>query len=544
MKVKIKEWLKRTIPFLCVAMVLVSMLAVPAKAADTAAEDSTDGWISVMDYNPPEFFNFTLNPSNGYGQIFEYDLPDKMRIYSFDILVYCTNGPVKMAYLKGDEYIALNTIDVGGHYYRCVGNAVGLFRDDIHLAVQSWDGTYRSGSIVSFNITFVPYTLIETTGGFRGFRGSDGEFYEMYQNAPNELLTIHRAYDPDDNWHLQLFSNDWYKFDYLDYVIELHGVDITSISAEHKGQILPFEHSTILNPGTSYYNYPNYTLLVRVDLTGIKRAGTWDGGDYPMVFVDGISNLGSGDEEGYTGVRIDFISVTGSVLVEEPDSDYYWYSEILTNIRAVGSLVWNELDLIHTRLTEWLKPINGTLTSGFQSVVNAINAKEWKVTFGGWFSDLGTGLGNVVTASGESAAKVIEALGGFVGDISSAVSDSFTSVVGSIGEIQWFKDFSNSVSAGFTAITDLFTKGEEEKAIEDDVAQDIEDIGTTFDKFEELERPEVDIEVTIQQSYMSEYYLAYISVIQCFWELNVLTVAIVAMCVLFIISALLFGKLG
>lgn len=125
-------------------------------------------------------------------------------------------------------------------------------------------------------------------------------------------------------------SDNWRKYDYIDFSFGCEVADINSISVKQNGTAVPFDVSFVDSTGLSS---SWYIVVVRIDLTGIDRSSA---SNYPIISVTGNSH---------------FISDNAIII-----------SDVIGRIKyeAENPIIF------------WFKKTYSSIVDGFQNVVNAI----------------------------------------------------------------------------------------------------------------------------------------------------------------------------
>ncbi|MBE6922889.1 MAG: hypothetical protein E7465_06885 [Ruminococcaceae bacterium] len=381
--------MKRILSLALICFVLAFSLAVPAFATEIDNYDS----INLLDYFNPGM-KYTDPGRNSVTLTF----PGYLKYEYLDFVVQAPSGlsSVYQVYYGG-EY-ELTVIPIGEHCYRIYGGIAyeGRSVEIIFVTPQSSESTQW----LSFLSCFVYKAKLLRFDTEAYCEIASAEFNGTIHYIPTDEIN-HRIFsstsDFQDTYFITyIWTDDWRKYDYIDFQLMYECFDITSVTAVMGSVNVPLVVSYI--DGTNIDNNTFYVSM-RMDVTGLDRGSA----DYPMIILMGRLNTGGTNS-------IDFANCSGYVKQAFFDPLFYYFYDLKNELRS-----W-----MNTYTNRIVDALNGNSTSG----------NEFKNDTSGLISDLGD-----ITASMDSVVRP-----NFVGmditagiDISSAsylMSSFFNQVAG------------------------------------------------------------------------------------------------------------------
>lgn len=338
--------MKRYISVACVVIVAFMALAVPVSADESTFNPNF--FTNVLDYASADgdnYFSFNNSISVTYSLGFE-------AFYSYvDILIFCYGPSIKSASCgTSSSQTNLTVLKVDSYVYRCYG-WFNAYRNtpSLTLTLNTGSSSTTWGQIVSFKAYNSAVDTFNETA-FCSIRSRD--FQDTISYIPtdeiNRRVFTTEQTDPSLQWlSLDIWSDNWRKYDYLEYILEVSCSEITSITAYLGDDSLPFEVSWIQSATPS--NGTPYIFSVSVDLTGVDRTSSAK----PTVFVWGKLSVATGQLN-----HVDFLGCVGSVNSQTVNPVVYFLRNIWTTLKSNFTSMVNSL-------SGWFSSVIDTLKEGF-----------------------------------------------------------------------------------------------------------------------------------------------------------------------------------
>lgn len=325
---KVKKYLRCSGALLVALVLLVSSVAVPAKA--TTISSNNDNLVDLLDFN---FITGSMSggsniiSSSGSSNQYSVDLPYVSYVSYVDILFECDRSPSSVKYQYTQD---LTVVNVSGNIYRAFGhvttpslsNAATSF-----IAVNFPSST--SGSRIKFlswrvNLTRSVVSPVPTICSGRVSVGSDKTSFVMSDPNDTRIVYMNQRYEGiTDEFSAFLYPDEWTKFDYIDFQLYCHASSIDSIQVTQDNNVsIPFELnyiSSAVEPNNQDASVDDihakalyYYISVRIFLDTLDRTG-----EYPCISI-----TGSFPSLGFIQVE----SVTGYIYQENMSQlQLFWY---------------------------------------------------------------------------------------------------------------------------------------------------------------------------------------------------------------------------
>lgn len=367
-------------------MILALILVITGSIVSVSAEDfeNDTSWIDLYDYAAAETSR-NFSASSALAMMIYYNLPGRMRLYSFDFLVFITSSYIPELCIRtpSGTDVLMNRVQVSNKIYRYYVDAYSANYDEVDLVIRGSSG--YAGSIISAKVSTSTKEYVSDIGTLSiDYVEND---YTSTMSSAGSSVSYYTTVTQDTPYTLDLYSTNWKKYDYLEFVIETDGMSIDSIAGFHGNIGLDVQYN--------YFNslYDGHTYLaLRMDLTGLDR----DSSIIPRIVVSGVV---------WDFFSVCLFGVTGYYDVDPPDPYIYW----------LGS--------IHAVLKYRLVEINNTISSGFGSV------NGWLV---GHFTNLKTwlsdGFTNVVNSVNTGFSNLSTSLNTHFNNLKDWLSTGFKSV--------------------------------------------------------------------------------------------------------------------
>ena len=330
--------MKRLISFVLVFCVFLSLVSVPVYASDTENSESL-GWFNFCDYLMESASVSLIDDySTSFAVSFEFSLSvNAMDIVIFDSAnVLAGYDPSDVIEVYGYCLMDLTIYNLGDGFYRLYAESDSdlnasfdfeiafSFPDSVttDLTVVSWYA--HSASFYSSSIECTCDIMSIDYGATIQYRPSDTINYREWQAGSNFT---------DVYLQLDLYSVNWAKYDYIDFIISVNCLSFTSIAAWRDGYQLPISYEIVENSslGTSHY-----TVSIRLDLRGLDRSNV----SLPNVHLEFQQNP---NEWNFVGV----ISCVGGIYFDNL-SPYQFFTTRLFSV--LEGRIWGSLNTIGNRL--------------------------------------------------------------------------------------------------------------------------------------------------------------------------------------------------
>lgn len=266
--------MKRITSLFCVALICVFSLAAPARA-----DDNFYGFLDVLDYSyiksisNGSFEDFYLTFSGSSSTICfnnpftgDYNYVDMVLSWAY------TSKLTSVTFGDGVQQYGLTVTHIKDTLYRVYGQVTTQRISDIYLTFNC------SGSGPSY-CTIYSFRMANNTGLVTDIEAyceivADNGYNSTIHYVPTDEIN-HRYISTEtseqfsNGYSLYIHTNDWRKYDYIDFTFFLGVYSITSISANFGSTIIPVEVNEISNTNLGENVF---IVTIRMDLTGIDRS--------------------------------------------------------------------------------------------------------------------------------------------------------------------------------------------------------------------------------------------------------------------------------
>lgn len=382
-----------------VSVVVLSMLMVffcfPVSASE---EFANDVWINIFDYAMPNGSDSLLQECGSY----TFDLPFNSTFYYVEMVIRSQFADLEISIEQA--------------------NGTGFALDRELISSDGWFVYRFFGNLNGWDLgTFKVHAYMESPGYlvFESFRASTLRFDRFdatcqvdivteSEYIPDEVLNCTNGSDnsfafgvPDgiDDSDLEFYvlvaSEEWRKYDYMDYSLYVGCDEITSISVLFNDELVPHDIGYI---GESMTYDNTYLVSLRLDLTGLNRTEE----DLPIISLFGkldsnvnivsmMSCVGLVQVESlnpvtlwlrkiFDSVSSGFTSVTSSIVSMATslyDSISYWGMNIYNNISTWGQNIVDGIASMATSLYDsisyWGQNIYNNISTWGQNIVNVLS---------------------------------------------------------------------------------------------------------------------------------------------------------------------------
>lgn len=307
--------MKRLLSLILTVSFLFCALATPASAAEI---ESFSSLIDLTDYGYC-WENDSNTASFGHTDslTMTYSIPTRIVVSYVDVLFsYASNDDVEVELLNSKEEVKaqLTTERVSANLFRAYGSFSGFYEEALILHFFTDTTTSNRISIHSFEVGRNPYlrtdikAQADITTSYLGhvieyeLGGSDNSFF-WYSNMTTA----------DPTYLIKLHADDWRKYDYIDYMINIFSGSINSISCQFDQEAVPIEVSYLDNSDPSF---SMYAVCIRVDCSQLDRSS--DGS--PIVYIYGNE---APDVENM--ISVNYVSGYVEFEVQTPFLYWMWY---------------------------------------------------------------------------------------------------------------------------------------------------------------------------------------------------------------------------
>lgn len=338
--------MRRYISLACVALIVVMCMAVPVSATET----NSGSLINVLDYSTADDSGTNSFGSGGtLVATARYEIPFRPYVRFVDIVFTSANGAPSSVYFR-DSLLTLEQIT--GRLFRAYGY--------VTVTGSTFDLTFNSDTNgVTYNVvSFYVSTYASSAYDIEAYCDIGSvDYISTIHYVPDDEIN-YRQFLGTENYddvylNLYLYTDDWKKYDYIDFQLFLTCGGINSISAMMGSTNIPLEIS--MTSDNSYVTN-DYYITIRMDLTGLDRTSN----DEPMIIVEGLVAQGLVNE-------VNVYNVSGHVALDNVDPVSYWLYSINKTISAgfssVSSWISAQTTAIQTQFTQLKTAISGHFTN-------------------------------------------------------------------------------------------------------------------------------------------------------------------------------------
>lgn len=386
--------MKRIISLCCIALILVTSMAVPARA-----DEVNSNWIHLLDFDSADGYggNVISVPANST-KVINYEFPYQLSVFNVD-LVFTSAYPLNsVSFTFGGSSTVFDgdLIQISDNLYRVVAD------------LQGWGGTslnvnFNGGSssafvtVLRFDVSSLPVEHYMTDAYAEVEAGA---YYDLIHYVPTDTVNHRKWTATSDikNNYLTIYGwcDNWKKYDFMDWQFTISASSINSITCIMGETNIPIDVS-IVNPTNQIYN--DFYISIRVDLTGLDRSTS----DYPMLLIEG--NVISG---GLTVVSVN--NVSGGIWRYNVSPILHFikliYSHILTgfsslnsNLESLFSSLFSELDenfiALISKLDLHFSDLDTWITNHKNAILNSLNLNFTQLS--SWISSQTESFGNFIT---------------------------------------------------------------------------------------------------------------------------------------------------
>lgn len=501
--------MKRIISLCCIALILVTSLAVSVNA------DGFSNFLEALDYGFPNNGTTGLVGVYSSTQDVRFTIPYNI-VYYVDIVAVITGQfPTSISFLPGGQLSSatdLNFEHIGNNLFRIYGNCnPNLFADFFTLRFDTTESYVNFMSVRFLVSPFGNYKVgVEGVGSYPG--GSFNISKDWGDQRPTTTTIVNDGTDFNNrDFYLYLQPKEWKKYDFIEYQLSLMVSDITSISCVMGNINIPIDvsYTQFSNSDSSYY------LTLSFDVSNLDRTSD----DYPMVIIeghvvfDGVSSVSLTNSKGYINLN------SGSDL-----------TLFLSNLKYFFSSQFNSL-------YSWIQEQSNLLSTEFYDLIISISMEftNLKSSDSSLFSDL---KNSMVAGFGDLKNSMVASFGDLINKTSSQFSWTRSETSTHFNNLNlWIIDQTYAIVSairGDTSPGDSFQNKVDQKD------QQMDEMAAVMDS---VQKPDIDqINVSVDQ-YVSQadiHVLA--SPMAVFFEGELFSQVIIMSILLATVSYVLYGK--
>lgn len=500
--------MKRIISLCCVALILVMGVAVPVRADDTFYP----GWIDLLEFSSANDSGSNLvyfDASSG-SEVIRFSYPSGIDLAYVDILFRTDASSPTLSVYASDLTVVYLGKDANYKLYRAYGNTRS-YNTLVDLTVNYKSGTWID--FLRFNVSSVDPV------------GHDIEAYCQIVSAEFED-TIH--YVPDDEINHRIFqstsdfsqtffynyiySNDWKKYDYIDFQLTYNCFSITSVSAVMGNVNVPLEYSYLNDTsidGNSYF------LTVRLDVSQLDKTSD----DYPMLVVMGRLDTNTLNSIGFTNCS--------GVIVGNSDSYLGFHFKNLRKwLSSQTSSLVSSISSLSSNLNTWIQTQTTAIQTQFTQLKTALS----------------THFTNLTTAIQTQFTQLKTALSTHFTNLTTAIQTQFTQLKTALNT--HFSNLSSWISQQ-TATLEAAIRGDTApgNSFQDDVSDKDEQLDDMAEVMDSVTKPAIkDINVSVNQYVKPADMQLLATPLSVFFEADLFRSMIIMSILLATVSFTLYGK--
>ena len=247
--------MKRTIRITALLLALVTVFTLPASADDF----DNDSWMNVLDYAMPNDAAGTTVKLTSDSPTVTFDLPGMRTVFDIDMVVAINTGTLTAV---ATPYGSLTVLFLGSNTYRVYGRYCSGYKVD-KLSLTFTMSTYTYVDFLSVNVSSLSAEHYADIGTMSfSYAGGTAASYTMSSSSSLVSTSTFGSANFYYNYNLTLFTTNWRKYDYIDFLVDMRVNSIDSIYAEFDGVYLPIEvsgYDMSAIDGYTYYSKFTYS---------------------------------------------------------------------------------------------------------------------------------------------------------------------------------------------------------------------------------------------------------------------------------------------
>lgn len=299
----------------CIAIILVVAVSISCISFPASAAEDFTMMLDLMDYN-------YVNDGTGYRAF----VSPSSSTFFISFPYYCHPFYVELvANIKGIipwewrcdlSQNALNVEEIGGGLYRVYGIIDG---DNNRITFDVKTTGQTTIDVISCKISLFQYTATAISGKCEIL--SQSGYSDIINYYPEDELNRRTLGSLDERFNLNVYTDNWKKFDFLDIQLYLICQDITSISCTVNNYIVPIETS-IIDSREDGRN--SYYITVRVNLTEVKKTYS----SPPKIHIEARES-----DSGGTTISVEYMA--GLVLQGTGEQSTSWFKKITNLLSSI-----------------------------------------------------------------------------------------------------------------------------------------------------------------------------------------------------------------
>lgn len=356
--------MKRLILILLTLSLLVSILAFPVSAA--TFDDSM--FINLLQYVYPNNGN-SLTVNYSAGEIIKFEPNFSNNYHYIDFVFYSSSSPAYINVMTDAGYMNLDHYSIGDGMYRAFGKYESNISNRVYLefGVPSATITFYSMNVGTMQHSYIPETaaMMLVSAGITQSGSMASSNIPLTLPLPSPLSNTDGAHE----YNVMITLNEWFKYDYLEFYLDVRSLTISSIFARVGNYDIPIT-TNYFNGSTPGYNmWPDDSkvdgaaelryIQVRCDFTNIDHSLS---GPLNLAFNGTISQFENNN-------MVTLFSVNG-ILDQSLESPFiYFFKRMFDRIDSGFNMLQNNTNSAWNRLfgkLEEIFPSDNTAGEEFQ----------------------------------------------------------------------------------------------------------------------------------------------------------------------------------
>lgn len=393
----VKKYSKLIVYALCISLLVTFMIS-PVSAVDYASNI-----IDYFEYNDAPFSHVLHLDDTSV----RFPLHRRMYVRYVDIVVTSQQTITGGTVTRGSKTYDMDVVNISSstkRFYAEVGGGYGAWDDEIIFNFGITEDSTQL-QVLSFKYSLTVTENFPDVGTLEiGTNSSDVQRATMSKSSSPVMLTFNPEPAPA-NWYADIYTDNWQKYDYIDFFINLAVPGISGITVDMDAKTaIPFTVSYIDNngnfsqeiveqvqdyyPGAAWYTFPNGTssdwLMIHMDIRQFNKSST----ETPTIRLTGPLGAYVWD------ASVSLLSVTGTLEISNQDSLSVWFSRVGDWFSELGSDIGDYFSELRSNLSTWFSNLTSDLSTWFTNLGKKIDTNFTNLTtkFTTWFSTLFSNL--------------------------------------------------------------------------------------------------------------------------------------------------------
>lgn len=311
--------MKRIIPLALICVILAVSLAPAAFASEI---DIPDNLFDVLSYSYPNgSTGFTVYAQSENTITADFTLPEYGVVQYVDcIFAISLPAPSDLAvqFGGGTNWYNLTVVHITSNLYRVFGEVGHGSR----YFTMKFSGTGLR--YMTFQTLNVAYSKLQHYDIEAYCIVSSSDFDDTIHYVPTDEIN-HRMFLAGSDYlnlgyHLFIYTDDWKKYDFIDYTLSIGAQSILSISCTMGNTVVPCDISYLSNDVTTS---DEYVVTIRIDVRELNKAKD----DYPQIIITGELTPGAINTVSVLNVSACLASANRNFLV-------YLFRDLTNNLRT------------------------------------------------------------------------------------------------------------------------------------------------------------------------------------------------------------------